>query len=270
MAGPAGRQPAFRELLCLLAAGVSVASMVELALIAHWHGSTQTMAWVAAWAGLTAAWLVNGPTGPRRLRAGAGLATGAMVIATIGVFVHLNKNLAFVTELRPQAGLTSRLLDAARGGLPLLAPASLALPGLLVAVATWRHPDSTPAAVGPDGDTEARAFGATPGSEADTTGTADGGVFDGGVFGPTRPEWTAWREQPEWPGPGRWGNLVASAVTRAGAPLAVPIATTTGKPVEEREHRGLPADRGGGPGADQADHPEPAGEAERLDPADEP
>ena len=51
-------QPAFRELLCLLAAGVSTASMVELALIAHWHARTQSMAWVGAWGGLTAAWLV--------------------------------------------------------------------------------------------------------------------------------------------------------------------------------------------------------------------
>ncbi len=264
-AGPAGRQPAFRELLCLLAAGVSVASMVELALIAHWHGGTQTMAWVAAWAGLTAAWLVNGPTGPRRLRAGAGLATGAVAIATIGVFVHLNKNLAFVTELHPQTGLGARLLDAARGGLPLLAPASLALPGLLVALATWRHPDGTLPATGPDGDTAARAIPTAPGRNGDATGTVGGGVF-----GPTQRDWTVWREQPEWPGPGRWGNLVAPAVTPAGAPDATAAATTIGTPVEERQHRGLSADRGGGPGADPADHPEPAGEAERLDPADEP
>ncbi len=254
-AGPAGRQPAFRELLCLLAAGVSVASMVELALIAHWHGGTQTMAWVAAWAGLTAAWLVNGPTGPRRLRAGAGLATGAVAIATIGVFVHLNQNLAFVTELHPQAGPMARLLDAARGGLPLLAPASLALPGLLVALAAWHHPDGTPASAGPTepAGPEAAAAGRSPGAGA--------GLVDAGVFGLTLPE---------WPGPGRWGNLVASAVTPAGAPDAAPAATTTGTPVEERQHRGLSADRGGGPGVDPADHPEPAGEAERLDPADEP
>ncbi len=260
-------QPAFRELLCLLAAGVSTAAMVELALIAHWHGRTQAMAWVAAWAGLTAAWLVSGPTGPHRLRAAQALAAAAVAIGVIGAVVHLDKNLAFATELHPERGLASRLADAARGGLPLLAPGSLAVPGLLVALAAWRHPDAgsalRPLGGAYAGDDKA---GQTP-SPAGQVGANRAGTSGGGVFGPpepTLPEWT------EWPGPGRWGNLVASAVAPTGAPGARAAATTAGTPVEERAHRGLSADRGGGPGADPADHPEPAGEAERLDPADEP
>jgi len=262
MAGRIG-QPAFRELLCMLAAGVSTAVMVELALIAHWHGRSQTMAWVAAWAGLTAAWLVTGPTGPRRLRAARALAVATVVISVIGAVVHLDKNLAFVTELHPDRGLISRLVDAAQGGLPLLAPGSLALPGLLVALAAWRHPDDRPA--GPLASvTPAPAPPAGDGSDwVPTAAGPAAGTADGGVFGPTEPPLPEWTE---WPGPGRWGNLVASAVAPAGASDAVPA----GRHLEEREHRGLPADRGGGPGADPADHAEPAGEAERLDPADEP
>ncbi|MEZ5408567.1 MAG: hypothetical protein R2761_11110 [Acidimicrobiales bacterium] len=254
-------QPAFRELLCLLAAGVSTAAMVELALIAHWHGRTQALAWVAAWAGLTAAWLVSGPSGPRRLRAARALAAMAVMIGAIGAVVHLDKNLAFATELHPERGLASRMADAAQGGLPLLAPGSLALPGLLVALAAWRHPDDAPSAP-PTGATGAGPIPSPTGRAEDIAGERENGVF--GRPEPALPEWT------EWPGPGRWGNLVASAVAPAGAPEAGAAARTAGTPVEEREHRGLSADRGGGPGPDPADHPEPTGEAQRLDPADEP
>lgn len=260
MAAPTS-QPAFRELLCLLAAGVAAAVMVELALIAHWHGRSQTMAWVAGWSGLTAAWLVTGPTGPRRLRAAQGLAAATVVISVIGAVMHLDKNLAFVTELHPDQGLSSRLVDAARGGLPLLAPGSLAVPGLLVALAAWRHPDDRPAGPLAGGGPAPAPLVAERTDIAGATVAAR--TNDGGVFGPTEPPLPDWTE---WPGPGRWGNLVAAAATPASASDAVPA----GRHVEEREHRGLSADRGGGPGADPSDHPEPAGEAQRLDPADEP
>ena len=132
--------PPWREMLVAFSALVSLGTMTELALIGHWHGRSQLIAWVIAYADLAAAWAVAEPTKRQHLLLARVLAGSAAVGGVVGVCHHLAANWAFASELHPDASVRSRAWDAASGGIPLLAPMAVTVPAVLVAFATFGHP----------------------------------------------------------------------------------------------------------------------------------
>jgi hypothetical protein len=58
----------------------------------------------------------------------------------LGIYLHLDSNLQFELEIRPNATAGDVWLDALRGANPLLAPGILALGSMLALLATYFHP----------------------------------------------------------------------------------------------------------------------------------
>ncbi len=65
-----------------------------------------------------------------------------LVIAgsSLGMYEHLAGNFAFELEIRPNVTASDVLLDALKGGNPLLAPGMLAVAGAIALIATYSHP----------------------------------------------------------------------------------------------------------------------------------
>ena len=63
-----------------------------------------------------------------------------MAGALLGMYLHLDFNLAFEREVQFGAPFGQLLGFALRGIAPLLAPGGLALGGMLAATATYHHP----------------------------------------------------------------------------------------------------------------------------------
>jgi hypothetical protein len=61
-----------------------------------------------------------------------------------GVFQHIQHNVAFELEIRPNATIDAVWFDALRGANPLLAPGVLALAAVIALAATYYHPLLTP------------------------------------------------------------------------------------------------------------------------------
>ncbi|MCB0182207.1 MAG: hypothetical protein KDI62_28545 [Anaerolineae bacterium] len=57
-----------------------------------------------------------------------------------GIYEHIEHNLAFELDIRPNATVAQVFLDALGGTSPLLAPGILALAAILVLAATYYHP----------------------------------------------------------------------------------------------------------------------------------
>ncbi len=122
-----------------MATATSVGTMAEMALIGHWHNWAQLTPWLVAH-NLTAAWAASQPTNTRQLRLAQILCAVTAVMSAVGAAVHLQTNWAFEAELHPGYSPATLLFQAAQGGLPLLAPLTLALPAVLIGLATWHHP----------------------------------------------------------------------------------------------------------------------------------
>ncbi|MFN8419005.1 MAG: hypothetical protein U0528_07145 [Anaerolineae bacterium] len=58
----------------------------------------------------------------------------------LGVVLHLNGNVGFEQEIRPNAAYTEVFLRAFKGGNPLLAPGILAFTAVVAFAATYYHP----------------------------------------------------------------------------------------------------------------------------------
>lgn len=143
MTGPAdpAELPPFRRALVVIAAVAALGTMVELALIGHWHGGAQLVPWAVAWATLTAAMLTDEPSTPHALAVGRLLSGTNLVACAWGSLIHFQANHDFAAEIAGDAGPWSVLLDAARGRIPLLAPLVLGLPSVLILLAGWPSPN---------------------------------------------------------------------------------------------------------------------------------
>jgi hypothetical protein len=58
----------------------------------------------------------------------------------IGIYEHIEHNLAFELEIRPNATAGQVFMEALGGASPLLAPGILALAAILAIAATYYHP----------------------------------------------------------------------------------------------------------------------------------
>jgi hypothetical protein len=117
-----------------------VGTVVELLLAEHTEDPIQFIPFALCGVGLIA--VVAALRWPRRgtliaLRAVMGL---LMLGSLLGVFEHIEGNLAFEQEIRPTATLSAIWLDAIKGAAPLLAPGILALVAIIAIASTYYHP----------------------------------------------------------------------------------------------------------------------------------
>lgn len=134
----------------ILVAALAIAGLAaELVIERHWGTAVRYVPWVAL---AVLAWAVyrlwRGPTA-RQIRAARAIAIAAMAAAGLGIALHINENytaglldqtysLVWDTMSEPQRWWAA--FSKSLGPAPTLAPAALALIGLLVLVATQRHP----------------------------------------------------------------------------------------------------------------------------------
>ena len=140
MAEPLAAEPWLRRFLLATAAATYLAAAVELVLVEHYEEWQQIWPFVMTALGVAAAGWAWASPGAASLRAARWAGALASVTALVGVYFHLEGNLGFVREVRPETTGVAAVWDALSGGNPLLAPGMVALAGLLAAAATYRHP----------------------------------------------------------------------------------------------------------------------------------
>ena len=133
-------EPWLRRFLLATALVTYLASAVELFLVDHYEEWQQILPFVMIGVGgLAAAWAWASP-GPPSLRAARWAGVLSAVTALAGVYFHVEGNLGFAQEVRPDAGGLDLAWGAVSGVSPFLAPGMIALAGVLAAAATYRHP----------------------------------------------------------------------------------------------------------------------------------
>lgn len=153
MAIPEGEPPATTRLrwALLAVAGLALGGTVtELALLGHWDSQEMRIPWVVLAAGPPAIRAVLVHPTRRSLRAVRAYAAVAAAVAWWGAVEHLTANGQFAQELHPDWAPAQLVWAAVRGGVPALAPLTLALPPLLTAAATLGHPALRPTALSHD------------------------------------------------------------------------------------------------------------------------
>lgn len=129
-----------RRFLLGLAAFMSAGTIVELALSEHWENAVQILPFVLCLLSLVA--IVVTLLRPRRgfVRMLRWVMVLAFIGSLFGVYEHIEHNIEFALEIRPNAVITDVFLDALAGANPLLAPGMLAFTALLALAATYYHP----------------------------------------------------------------------------------------------------------------------------------
>ncbi len=143
----------------ILVAGIAIAGLAtELVIERHWGSLIRYVPWLTlaalAWAVFR---LWRGPT-TREVRAARAIALAAMAAAGLGIALHINENysagpldqtysLIWDTMSEPQRWWAA--FSKSLGPAPTFAPGALALIGLLVLVATQRHPVLSRASTAP-------------------------------------------------------------------------------------------------------------------------
>jgi hypothetical protein len=127
-----------RRALLALAGLTGLGLVGELLLIGHTEETLQLLPIVLG--GLTtlgALWAARLPetAAPKALQA---LSVALVLSSALGVWEHLESNLEFERELRPDQSLTEALIGALSGASPLLAPGALVVAALALAAAVWR------------------------------------------------------------------------------------------------------------------------------------
>jgi len=128
-----------RGLLATLAFGI-FGTFAELLLLEHWE-DWQLTPLVLLGAGVLALGLHAIRPGRASVRALQAMAALFVAGGLVGLWLHYDGNVEFELERHPTRQGFALFWDALRGATPALAPASLALLGLIGLLATWRHPD---------------------------------------------------------------------------------------------------------------------------------
>lgn len=130
----------FRTFLLLVAAFSCVVTVVELWLEEHTGSPPQLIPFVLCVLGAAAT--IVALVRPQRFTVKL-LRTvmAAMLFGSLfGLFEHVEHNLEFAREIRPNATASVLLMDTLHGANPLLAPGILALAAVLALAATYYHP----------------------------------------------------------------------------------------------------------------------------------
>jgi len=129
-----------RRFLFVLAGFIFIGSVIELVLAEHTQSPVQWLPFVLSGLGLMGVTAVL--IWPQRKMI-ASLRALMVVIALgsfFGIFEHIEHNLEFALEIRPNAVASDVFFEALSGANPLLAPGILALGAILALAATYYHP----------------------------------------------------------------------------------------------------------------------------------
>ena len=129
-----------RLFLFVLAGFIFVGSVVELALEGHTQTPVQWIPFVLSGLGILAVTAVLVWPGRSTILGLRGVMVMAFLGSLFGMFEHIEHNLAFALEIRPNATVGDVFFEALRGANPLLAPGILAQAALLALAATYYHP----------------------------------------------------------------------------------------------------------------------------------
>lgn len=129
-----------RRFLLTLTALLCVGTVIELALTEHTETIVQWIPFGLCGLGFVAA--IGVLLRPQRLTLlGLRVCMGLLVLGSfLGIYEHLEHNVAFELEIRPNAVVSDIFVAALGGANPLLAPGILALMALLAIAATYYHP----------------------------------------------------------------------------------------------------------------------------------
>ena len=130
----------YRIFLLLLAAFMCLGTIVELWLEEHTGTAVQIIPFIlCGLAFLAIVWVLLSPN-----RSSLLALRGTMLLVGLGslfgVYEHIEHNLAFELEIRPNAAVSDVFLEALKGASPLLAPGILGLAALIALAATYYHP----------------------------------------------------------------------------------------------------------------------------------
>jgi hypothetical protein len=129
-----------RRFMLLLSGLVFVSALIELVLVQHTNEALQLVPFGLCVIGLgTLGAVLLRPRRSTLLLLRAGMALVA-VGGTVGVTVHLLRNMAFEQDIRPNVSLGGVFISALSGAAPLLAPGVFVFGALLGLVATYYHP----------------------------------------------------------------------------------------------------------------------------------
>ena len=123
--------------LYALAAAMFAGTIAELLAIRHYEEPAQLIPFVLCIAGIAAIWLVWTRPAPSRVLALRGLMVVSAGGALLGVWKHLESNMASIAERNPGSEGLALLLAATGGRAPLLASGVLAAGACLAIAATF-------------------------------------------------------------------------------------------------------------------------------------
>ena len=123
-------------LLLISTAGISA----ELVLLEHYADPWQWMPLALLALGLLMAGALALGATPARVRALRVVMVAQVLVAGLGIFLHLRSNVVFELELRPGVGGRELMVETLRGAIPALAPGAMAQLGLLGLLVCFRHP----------------------------------------------------------------------------------------------------------------------------------
>ena len=126
--------------LLLLAAAVFPGTIVELVLERHYDKLWQLVPFALCIAALVTVALVVVKATPLTIWLMRCVMFVIMPATLLGVWQHLDGNMAFEREIRANAGTWEQLNNAIHGASPLLAPGILALAAGVALIATYGHP----------------------------------------------------------------------------------------------------------------------------------
>lgn len=131
-----------RRFLLLLTVSLFAGALVELWLVGHTEDVIQLVPFVASVVGIVVSLLVFfwPSTGTIQVMR---IWMAVVVLGTLlGVYLHIEGNVAFEREVDPQATTSKLILQGLGGGNPLLAPGILAIAALLAVASTYRYQHS--------------------------------------------------------------------------------------------------------------------------------
>lgn len=131
-----------RRFLLLLTVSLFAGALVELWLVGHTEDVIQLVPFVLSVVGIVVCLLVFfwPSTGTIQVMR---IWMAVIILGTLlGVYLHIEGNVAFEREVDPQATTSKLILQGLGGGNPLLAPGILAIAALIAAAATYRYQHS--------------------------------------------------------------------------------------------------------------------------------
>ncbi|MEM7532269.1 MAG: hypothetical protein AAF639_08835 [Chloroflexota bacterium] len=129
-----------RRFLLILAGFICVGTIVELWFTNHVESFVQLIPFILSVLGI----IVVGLALARPTKGTLQLLRGVMGITILGsifgIYEHIEHNLAFELDIRPNASVADVFLDALGGASPMLAAGILAIAGIVAIAATYYHP----------------------------------------------------------------------------------------------------------------------------------